>query len=68
MDERRFQTQVWSLGVILYESGEAQFFWGDHLGMARLMIFSRSEAELFTCLRDSAVCQSMFCLPRFLSR
>ena len=38
VDERRFQTQVWSLGVILYESGEAQvFLGGGNLGMARLM-------------------------------
>lgn len=38
MNAPRFQTQVWSLGVILYESGEAQvFFGGGHLGMARLM-------------------------------
>ena len=29
VDERRFQTQVWSLGVILYESGEAQVFFGQ---------------------------------------
>ena len=64
----RFQTQVWSLGVILYESGEAQVFFLQ-FGVCKIDGYAHvARLSVFTCLRDSAVCQSMFCLSRGLSR
>lgn len=56
VNERRFQTQVWSLGVILYESGKPRFFFGRQFGDGKIDGYSHVARLTFTCLGDSPAC------------
>lgn len=48
--------------------GSSGFFWGGPFGDGKIDGYSHVARLTFTCLGDSAVWQSMFCLSRCLSR